>query len=189
MTIGHSTLPIDLFLRALVDNGCELLVDVRRFPGSRRYPQFGQAALFESLATVGIEGVWREGLGGRRRASPDSVNAGWRNESFRGYADYMQTAEFATEIDWLMEALERKSVVVMCAEAVPWRCHRSLIADAVLARGGTVEDIFVSGTGKVERRPHQLTRFACLHGGRVCYPAETADLFEPNQPAKARDTP
>jgi len=177
MTIGHSTLPIELFLRALVENGCELLVDVRRFPGSRRYPQFGQAALFASLAGVGIEGVWREGLGGRRRASKASVNAAWRNESFRGYADYMQTAEFTAEIDWLMEAIGRKSVVVMCAEAVPWRCHRSLIADAVLARGTTVEDIFVTPEGRSSRKPHVLTSFARVEGGRVSYPGEQPVLF------------
>src|ERR1700753_3043360 len=99
MTIGHSTLEVEAFLRALRENGCSMLVDVRRYPGSKRHPQFGQARLFASLAEVGIRGVWRVGLGGRRAARKDSVNTGWVNESFRGYADYMQTLEFAAEID------------------------------------------------------------------------------------------
>src|SRR6185437_5562497 len=100
-TIGHSTLPVGLFLRALKQSGCELLVDVRRHPGSRRHPQFGQDRLFASLAEAGIRAIWREGLGGRRKAQPESVNTAWRNDSFRGYTDYMQTAEFSAEIDWL----------------------------------------------------------------------------------------
>ena len=177
MTIGHSTLPIELFLHALVENGCEMLVDVRRFPGSRRYPQFGQAALFSSLAGVGVEGVWREGLGGRRPASKASVNAGWRNESFRGYADYMQTPEFADEIAWLMGLPQFDGVAVMCAESVPWRCHRSLIADAVLARGGAVDDIFVTPQGRTSTKPHSLTSFARVEDGRVWYPGDPA-LFD-----------
>jgi len=177
MTIGHSTLPIEVFVAALKDNGCELLVDVRRYPGSRRHPHFGQESLFASLAEAGIQGVWREGLGGRRKARPDSVNTGWRNEAFRGYADYMQMAEFKAEIDWLMEQVARRSVVAMCAEAVPWRCHRSLIADAVLARGAAVDDIFVTPEGSSTRKPHALTSFAQTEGGRVWYPAGSGDLF------------
>lgn len=176
MTIGHSTLPIEVFLRALKDNGCEMLVDVRRYPGSRRHPQFGQERLFASLTEVGICGVWHKGLGGRRKAQANSVNTGWRNEAFRGYADYMQTAEFNAEIDWLLEQMAHSSVAVMCAEAVPWRCHRSLIADAVLAHGVAVEDIFVSVEGKSTRKPHELTRFARTDAGRVLYPGEP-DLF------------
>src|ERR1700733_13031656 len=135
MTIGHSTLEIGAFLGALRENDCRMLVDVRRYPGSRRYPQFGQARLFEALGGEGIRAVWREGLGGRRTALKDSINLGWRNESFRGYADYMQTPEFGAEIDWLVGLPECNNMTVMCAEAVPWRCHRSLIVDAVLARG------------------------------------------------------
>ena len=103
MTIGHSTLEIEIFLRALRESGVKTLVDVRRFPGSKRHPQFGQASLFASLAEVGIRGVWREALGGRRSAKKDSINMGWKNAGFRGYADYMQTPEFEREIDWLME--------------------------------------------------------------------------------------
>jgi len=170
MTIGHSTLELEVFLEALKTNGCETLVDVRRYPGSRRFPQFGQERLFRALEGAGIGAEWREGLGGRRKARTDSVNTGWRNESFRGYADYMQTPEFAEEIDWLMELPKFDQVTVMCAEAVPWRCHRSLIADAVLARGGVVEDIFVTAKGESSRRPHAITEFARVEGERVWYP-------------------
>ncbi len=172
LTIGHSTLEIEAFLRALREAGCRTLVDVRRFPGSRRHPQFGQARLFASLEAAGIQAVWREGLGGRRAARKDSVNTGWKNESFRGYADYMQTPEFAAEIDWLLAQPELDRLAVMCAEAVPWRCHRSLIADAVLARGVEVRDVFVTAEGAVTLRPHEMTKFAQVEGGRVWYPAE-----------------
>jgi uncharacterized protein (DUF488 family) len=170
MTIGHSTLELEVFLEALKANGCGTLVDVRRYPGSRRFPQYGQERLFAALEEVGIRAIWRVGLGGRRAARKDSVNLGWRNESFRGYADYMQTAAFAEEIDWLMGLPEFDRVTVMCAEAVPWRCHRSLIGDAVLARGGAVEDIFVSAKRESSRRPHQMTEFARVEGERVWYP-------------------
>ncbi len=180
MTIGHSTLSLEVFLQTLNDNGCSRLVDVRRYPGSKRYPQFGQESLFRSLDGVGIGGVWRVGLGGRRKAQRDSVNTGWRNESFRGYADYMQMPEFAREIDWLMGLPDLEATVVMCAEAVPWRCHRSLIGDAVLARGGMVEDVFVTAAGGSSRREHQMTEFARVEDGRVWYPggAEVGRLFE-----------
>jgi uncharacterized protein (DUF488 family) len=174
MTIGHSTLAMESFLRALRENGCTTLVDVRRFPGSRRYPHFSQDSLFASLREAGIRAIWREGLGGRREAKPDSVNTGWRNESFRGYADYMQTDHFAQEIGWLMALADFDSAVVMCAEAVPWRCHRSLIGDAVLARGGTVQDIFVEADGRSSRRPHEMTEFARVEGTKVWYPGEVS---------------
>jgi uncharacterized protein (DUF488 family) len=173
MTIGHSTLEIEAFVRALRENGCSTLVDVRRYPGSKRYPQFGQERLFASLASAGIRTVWRVGLGGRRAARKDSVNTGWRNESFRGYADYMQTPEFNAEIEWLMGLPELDATVVMCAEAVPWRCHRSLIGDAVLARGEVVEDIFVTAAGASSRRVHEMTEFARVDGERVWYPKES----------------
>jgi uncharacterized protein (DUF488 family) len=172
MTMGHSTLGIAEFLRALTDNDVRTLVDVRRFPGSRRHPQFSQAALFRSLDEAGIRGVWREALGGRRKAVAGSVNSGWKNESFRGYADYMQTEVFQKELGWLMGLPEIDHTVVMCAEALPWRCHRSLIADAVLARGMAVQDIFVKATGESERRPHAMTTFAQVRDGRVWYPKE-----------------
>jgi uncharacterized protein (DUF488 family) len=160
MTIGHSTLTIEAFLRALRENGCTTLVDVRRYPGSRRYPQFGQDRLFAVLHEAGVRAVWREGLGGWREAKKDSVNTGWKNESFRGYADYMQTQAFEGEVDWLMKLADFDSAVVMCAEGGPWRCHRSLIGDAVLARGEVVEDIFVGADGRSSRRLHVMTEFA-----------------------------
>lgn len=170
LTIGHSTLSIESFLRALKENGCALLVDVRRFPGSRRHPQFGQKELFSSLEQEGIKAVWREGLGGRRPPSPNSINLGWRNEGFRGYADYMQTQAFTAHLDWLMELEKSNTVVIMCAESLPWRCHRSLISDAVLAHKGDVEDIFVQPDGASSRKPHKLTPFARVEDGRVSYP-------------------
>lgn len=176
MTIGHSTLTIESFLRALKENRCTTLVDVRRFPGSKRYPQFGQERLFEALGKAGIRALWREGLGGRRRVEKESVNLGWRNVGFRGYADYMQTAHFRHEIGWLMALADFDTAVAMCAEAVPWRCHRSLIGDAVLARGGVVEDIFVQPDGQSSRRPHTMTKFAQVEGERVWYPSE-GELF------------
>src|SRR5215470_4175781 len=114
MTIGHSTLSIAVFLRALKEARVRTLVDVRRFPASRRHPQFGQKALFTSLESAGIRAVWREGLGGRRAALKDSMNTGWKSESFRGYADYMQTPEFAAEIDWPVAQPELGWLVVMC---------------------------------------------------------------------------
>jgi uncharacterized protein (DUF488 family) len=172
LTIGHSTLPLEAFLRALRENGCGLLVDVRRYPGSRRYPHFGQKELFASLEKEGIPAVWREGLGGRRPAHKDSINMGWRNESFRGYADYMQTREFADHIDWLIGQSQFDNAVIMCAEAVPWRCHRSLIGDAVLARNGVVEDIFVQPDGSSSRKAHHMTSFARVEDGRLFYPPE-----------------
>ena len=176
MTVGHSTLTIEAFLRALKENGCTTLVDVRRFPGSKSYPQFGQTRLFGSLEKAGIRGLWREGLGGRRVAAKDSINTGWHNEGFRGYADYMQTPEFGHHIEWLMALADFDSAVVMCAEAVPWRCHRSLIGDAVLARGGVVEDIFVQADGRSSRRVHAMTAFARVEGVRVWYPG-AGELF------------
>jgi uncharacterized protein (DUF488 family) len=176
MTIGHSTLPFEAFVRALKENGCRLLVDVRRYPGSRRYPHFSQKQLFASLEEEGIAAVWREGLGGRRPAQKNSVNLGWRNESFRGYADYMQTQEFAGHIDWLMGQAQFDNSVIMCAEAVPWRCHRSLIGDAILARNGVVEDIFVQPDGTSSRKPHGMTAFARVEDGRLFYPADQQSI-------------
>jgi uncharacterized protein (DUF488 family) len=185
MTIGHSTLPISSFLLALKENGCSLLVDVRRHPGSRRHPQFGQKQLFSSLEEEGIRAVWREELGGRRAAAKNSINAGWKNTSFRGYADYMQTQEFADQIDWLMDQPELSSVVIMCAEAVPWRCHRSLIGDAILARNGIVEDIFVLPDGRSSRKPHNMTPFARVEDGRLFYPPAEFNSLHPRLPLDA----
>ncbi len=176
-TVGHSTLGIEAFLSALRENSIELLVDVRRFPGSRRHPHFGQENLFRSLREAGIAAAWREGLGGRRDAVEGSINTGWRESSFRGYADYMQTAAFRAELDWLLAQAQLRPTTVMCAESVPWRCHRSLIADAAVARGVAVEDIFISAQGKSSRKPHALTPFARVDLGQISYPAETGELF------------
>lgn len=179
MTIGHSTLPLEVFIQALKENGCRLLVDVRSLPRSRHNPQFEQGSLFASLDAAGITAVWRQGLGGRRSTRKDSMNRGWRNESFRGYADYMQTPEFAAQIDWLMALPNLDATAIMCAEAVPWRCHRSLIGDAVLARGGVVEDIFVPPKGRSFRKPHELTKFARVEGERIWYPSPEEEANPP----------
>ena len=170
LTIGHSTLPIETFLESLKDNGVQLLVDVRTVPRSRHNPQFGTEALSASLVSAGIEYRWMQALGGLRHARRDSINTGWRNTSFRGYADYMQTGPFAAALDRLIELDEQTTAAIMCAEAVPWRCHRSLIADALLVRGRAVRDIFVSAAGSSTRRPHQLTSFARVEGTRLWYP-------------------
>lgn len=176
MTIGHSTLPIEVFLTAMKANGVERLADVRSFPGSRRYPQFGREALMESLPAAGIAYQWMPTLGGRRKAAADSDNGAWRNASFRGYADYMQTAKCETALDELIELSQQAPLAYMCSEAVPWRCHRSLISDALTARGFLVEHIFVKPNGQSERRPHTMTDFARVEGVRVTYPGEQVEI-------------
>lgn len=176
LTIGHSTLPLETFIQALQDNSCRLLIDVRSIPRSRYNPQFEQQTLFTALETAGIAPIWKKALGGRRPPRKDSINRAWRNESFRGYADYMQTPEFSEQIDWLMSLPDLDATAVMCAEAVPWRCHRSLIADAVLVRGGSVEDIFVPVTGSSFRKPHELTKFARVEGERIWYPSPEDEI-------------
>lgn len=170
LTLGHSTLPIEIFVQALHANHVRLLVDVRTVPRSRHNPQFAGDALAQSLLAQGIEYNWMQALGGLRHAPKDSINTGWRNSSFRGYADYMQTEPFAKAVDDLMTLGGRTPVAILCAEAVPWRCHRSLIADALLARGHVVEHIFVASTGKSVRKPHKLTPFARVEGTRLWYP-------------------
>jgi len=172
LTIGHSTLAIEVFVGALKDNGVNLLVDVRTIPKSRHNPQFGMEALSASLHSVGIEYRWMRSLGGLRKAQKDSINTGWRNASFRGYADYMQSEAFQEALQELMELEKDATIAIMCSEAVPWRCHRSLIGDALLVRGHAVEDIFVAATGKSHRKPHTLTPFARVEGTRVWYPGE-----------------
>lgn len=134
-TIGHSTRPLDVFLALLAKNGIEGIADVRRFPASRRQPQYASAALAQALAEQGLAYRWYEALGGRRRARPDSPNIAWRNASFRGYADYMESAEFADSLRELMASCARRRTAIMCAEALWWRCHRALIADALRSRG------------------------------------------------------
>ena len=146
-TVGHSTRPIEEFVELLRANGVEQLIDIRTVPQSRRNPQFNRDALPEPLERVGIDYLHMPELGGLRHPRPDSRNGAWRNDSFRGYADYMQTPEFAAAIEKLIELGGREQTAIMCAEAVPWRCHRSLVSDALMARGVVVEDI-IAGTGR-----------------------------------------
>ena len=167
-TVGHSTLPIEQFIGLLRGCGVERLVDVRTVPRSRHNPQFNAQALAQSLAAADIEYVAMPALGGLRRPRPDSPNAGWRNTSFRGYADYMQTAQFREALEELIRSGHEKRVAIMCAEAVPWRCHRSLIADALQVRGVPVVEI-LSASG---RREHRLTPFARVVGESITYPPE-----------------
>lgn len=176
LTIGHSTLPIETFLAILRDNKVRMLADIRTVPKSRHNPQFAQENLAPALAAAGIEYRWHRDLGGLRHARKDSINTGWRNASFRGYADYMQTPEFAAALDELPKAAPHAHTALMCAEAVPWRCHRSLVGDALTVRGIAVEDITYTAQGKSRRQPHKLTPFARVEGERLWYPAED-DLF------------
>jgi uncharacterized protein (DUF488 family) len=168
LTIGHSTRSIDEFLSLLAAHGVERLVDVRSIPKSRRVPQFNSDALAASLREHEISYVHLQTLGGRRHPKKDSANTGWRNASFRGYADYMATSEFRAGLERLLALAREKSTVIMCAEAVPWRCHRSLIGDALLIRGVHVEDV-MSATS---RREHLLTPFAKVDGLAISYPGE-----------------
>jgi uncharacterized protein (DUF488 family) len=173
MTIGHSNRSADDFIAMLQAHGVDLLVDVRTVPKSRHNPQFNTENLPAPLLRAGIGYVHMPGLGGLRYPRKDSINTGWRNDSFRGYADYMQTAEFAAALAALLQAAEGRNVAVMCAEAVPWRCHRSMIADALTARGVPVEHIMSA----VKRQPHRMTSFASVTGTSVTYPPETLELF------------
>jgi uncharacterized protein (DUF488 family) len=170
-TLGHSTRSLEELVAILKEFGVTHLVDVRTVPRSRHNPQFNKEALPGSLAEVGIAYTHMPGLGGLRKPHPDSPNMGWRNASFRGFADYMQTAEFEQALNNLVDlAGIEQAVAILCAEAVPWRCHRSLIGDALLARGFPVIDILSPGSS----RPHALTGWAVVQGQQVTYPAESA---------------
>jgi uncharacterized protein (DUF488 family) len=173
MTIGHSNRPLEELIGMLQAHSVDLLVDVRTVPKSRYNPQFNTDSLPAPLRAAGIEYLHMPGLGGLRRARKDSINTGWRNDSFRGYADYMQTPEFDAALAELLRVSEGREAAVMCAEAVPWRCHRSMIADALTARGVAVEHIMSAA----KRSPHKTTGFAHVEGTRVTYPAETLELF------------
>ena len=170
LTIGHSTRTLEEFIGLLEAHGVVRVVDVRTVPRSRHNPQFNKTSLPRALKKAGLGYVHMPGLGGLRHAKPDSLNVGWRNVSFRGYADYMQTPEFARSLDELIQLANQERVVLMCAEAMPWRCHRSLIADALLVRGIRSEDIMSPNHCQV----HSLTLFAKVDGTRITYPAETA---------------
>jgi uncharacterized protein (DUF488 family) len=167
-TIGHSTRSIESFLELLRTHGIRHVVDVRTIPRSRHNPQFNRESLPGSLRTAGIVYSHMPELGGLRRARKDSTNTGWRNASFRGFADYMQTEEFEAGLARLIALAEREPTAILCAEAVPWRCHRSLIADALAARGVGAKHI----TGPGPSQPHALTQFARVEGARVRYPAD-----------------
>ena len=171
LTIGHSTRTLEEFIGLLKIHGAIRVVDVRTVPRSRHNPQFNKTSLPRALKKVGLGYVHMPGLGGLRHAKPDSLNVGWRNASFRGYADYMQTPEFTRSLDELIQSANQERVVLMCAEAVPWRCHRSLIADALLVRGIRTEDIMSPN----HCQAHTLTLFAKVEGTRITYPAETAE--------------
>jgi uncharacterized protein (DUF488 family) len=165
-TVGHSNRPIEDFLSMLKAHGVERLIDIRTVARSRHNPQFNRDALPGSLQQAGIAYLHMPSLGGLRHPRKDSINSAWRNDSFRGYADYMQSAEFEIALDELIAIASRERVAIMCAESVPWRCHRSLVADALTARGQKVEHLM----SESKRTPHAMTAFARVENGRVSYP-------------------
>jgi uncharacterized protein (DUF488 family) len=167
-TIGHSTRPIEAFIRLLKAHGVQRVVDVRSIPRSQHNPQFNRDRLSPSLHNARVHYTHMAGLGGLRHARADSDNTGWRNASFRGYADYMQTPDFEDSLVRCIELAKHECVVLMCAEGVPWRCHRAMIADALIARGIAVSEI----TSGIRARPHVLTPWARLRGTQVTYPGE-----------------
>lgn len=165
-TIGHSTRTIDEFIRLLQLHKVTLVVDVRSIPRSRHNPQFNKEELIEQLKSANIGYIHMMELGGLRHPSKNSPNTAWRNASFRGYADYMQTPQFQSAIEKLISMVQMDRIVLMCAEVVPWRCHRSLIADALLIRGIPCEDIINDNRTHV----HSLTSFARVDGTKITYP-------------------
>jgi uncharacterized protein (DUF488 family) len=170
LTIGHSTRTLEEFIGLLQTHGATRVVDVRTVPRSRHNPQFNKDSLPGSLKKAGLGYVHLPGLGGLRHAKRDSVNLGWRNASFRGYADYMQTPEFKQSLEELVQLANQQPIALMCAEAVPWRCHRSLIADALLVRGIRTEDIM----SPTRRQVHTFTPFAKVRGATITYPAKAS---------------
>jgi uncharacterized protein (DUF488 family) len=172
-TIGHSTRSIDTFISLLMANGIKLLADVRTWPGSKRYPQFNKEKLSDSLGKAGIRYEHFPELGGRRKTKPDSKNTAWRNESFRGYADYMETEEFDKGVKHLLNlAADAGPTAIMCAEAVWWRCHRSLISDYLKAVD--IEVLHILDANKTQ--PHPYTSAARIANGKLSYAAENTLL-------------
>jgi uncharacterized protein (DUF488 family) len=170
LTIGHSTRTLEEFIGLLQKHAVSRVVDVRTVPRSRHNPQFNKASLPGSLKKAGLSYVHLPGLGGLRDARRDSLNLGWHNASFRGYADYMQTPKFEKNLEELVQWAKQDRIALMCAEAVPWRCHRSLIADALLVRGIRTEDIMSPS----RRQVHTLTPFAKVRGTTITYPIEAS---------------
>lgn len=166
LTVGHSTRGLQEFIDLLKAHSVASLMDVRTVPRSRHNPQFNRDTLSAALEVAGIRYAHVAGLGGFRRTHPGSANGGWRNVSFRGFADYMQTVEFAENLAALIEQATREQVALMCAEAVPWRCHRSLIADALVVHGICAEEII----NTTRRQAHGLTSFAKVEGTAITYP-------------------
>ncbi|HEY9280602.1 MAG TPA: DUF488 domain-containing protein [Eoetvoesiella sp.] len=164
-TVGHSTRPLDAFLALLIEYGIEAIADVRSFPGSRKYPQYGKEKLAATLSDYGIGYAWHPLLGGRRRVNPSSPNTAWRNASFRSYADYMSTSEFSQGLEGLIDAAGRARTALMCAEAVWWRCHRSMVSDALCVRGIRVVHIMDVKHSAV----HPMTSPARIVKGRLTY--------------------
>lgn len=168
-TIGHSTHELDRFVALLDQHEIETLVDIRRFPGSRKHPQFNQDNLATALSKAGVEYQWFEALGGRRHKKlDDSPNLGLENQSFRNYGDYMLTAHFQDGVRRLLEIARRKRTAIMCAEGLFWRCHRRLVSDFLVANEVTVQHIMPDG----ELQPHKLTKGAVTKTGQVTYPGE-----------------
>ncbi|MDX2150008.1 MAG: DUF488 domain-containing protein [Bryobacteraceae bacterium] len=172
LTIGHSNRPWTVFLSLLRAHAVARVVDVRTVPRSRYNPRFNREVLRDALAEEGVQYTHLPSLGGLRKPRADSRNTGWRNDSFRGYADYMETPQFEEALAQLIALAGSSLSAVMCAESVPWRCHRSLIADALTARGVAVDHILA------ESRPqrHSLAEFAHIEGGRVYYPGKQPEL-------------
>lgn len=171
LTVGHSTRTLKEFVVLLLAHGVKQLIDVRTIPRSRHNPQFNRDRLPRPLQKAGIRYRHMAGLGGLRHARRDSINTAWRNASFRGFADYMQTPEFQEALDQLIELAKKRRTAIMCAEAVPWRCHRSLIGDALLVRGVRVEEI----ASPTRTRPHVLTPWARVKRKRLSYPGNPED--------------
>lgn len=180
LTIGHSTRTLDEFIRLLQAHGVSRVVDVRTVPRSRHNPQFNKASLPQALKKAGLGYVHLPGLGGLRHAKRDSLNVGWRNTSFRGFADYMQTPGFEESLEELIQLATKERVALMCAEAVPWRCHRSLIADALLVQRIRAEDIM----SLTRRQVHTLTPFAKVRGTTITYRAENQRSTRKKSPRK-----
>ena len=181
-TIGHSTRTLEEFIALLKAYGIQQIIDVRTIPRSRHNPQFADASLAAALPRAGIAYIHEPLLGGLRHTQKDSPNTGWKNKSFRGFADYMQTEDFSHGLNHLILLAKKHTIAIMCAEAVPWRCHRSLIADAAKKRGLSVTHII----SKTSAQAHRYTPFLRMRGGKFLYPAPQWELFSSAQDIPAK---